>query len=442
MIHRLIFIVLTIFVLLESTSGSIEEDNSQVFAEDGESRMKPAKTLQALRKLSDAYSNDDCIDCDKSKREVDRLIAISEASEEKCSQKSVDHINKLLQVYAKNKLNLVPYLQYYKKHLIEICEDQFDVTHLRWDSAGSNYWSDNNTDLKGDSSQSKVSHDKNDRLKEQATERDSKLKRESEEKYSQELERHRESNEGWIKKYKQILLDASATTKQPKKLLNDLIRLDKDRVNTFGLNDSANLKKVLDSLIGLRYYSVFSCNKKQFDIFHTLRDESIKQGYNRSIKSYIDYYQDAFWKKCKNAFLKAQKQPSQLFKDDQAEVSSFLDNLPVQTGTNNKKDRLNFGATAIQESLVNYSEKKLFGKPHSDEEINSLFEDTIEPLCEAIELRFTNLRELSEVIEENENFVNELDEKSLEWMGALKFCTMINDNPDILERARLLISKR
>lgn len=106
--------------------------------------------------------------------------------------------------------------------------------------------------------------------------------------------------------------------------------------------------------------------------------------------------------------MKAPKLPSPLSEDDQAEVFSLIDHLPVQADPNKKREKLNFGSRAIQESLVNYGEKKLFDKPHTDEEINLLFEDTIEFLCESVELRFTNSRDLSEFLNDNDNFAMNL----------------------------------
>lgn len=447
---RLILSVLVSCALFGSALSVLEEERDQVFAEDGESRMKPAKTLQILKKLSIAYGRDNCPDCEKMKREVDRLIATSEATEDKCTQKSVNYINKLIRVYSKSQLNLIPFLQYYKKQLIEICQDQFDVTSLRWESVGSSYPNDN-LDSSSDvdnTSDSNINDGKNrtgndgetkGQLKNTISDRERvpEFKKKRDEEYLLNLERHREANENWMKRYNEVLFGTSHS-KEPKKLLDTLIQLDKDRLSTFGLSDS--IKRKLDNLIGLRYFSVFSCNRKQFNAFKALTSE-FGQGYNPSIMRYINHYRDAFWRKCKSSFLEGQNRKP-FFEKDQFEVFSLVDHVFASNGDQENKGRfMNDQSTIIREGLLSYSKEKLVKRPYDEDELNSLFEDTIEPACESVELRFKDSRELGEIVDENRDFENDLDEMSLKWLKALKVCNSINDNPELLGQARAYFSQ-
>lgn len=446
--NRVIFLALVSCALFGSVLSILEELRDQVFAEDGESRMKPAKTLQALRKLSIAYCGDDCSGCNKMKLEVDRLIATSEATEDKCTQKSVDRINKLIRVYSKYQLNLIPFLQYYKKELIRVCEEQFEVANLRWESVSSNYWDDDrnsaDTDYANDSETNNAKDQSiNNSIKEdqlnnvmEKKEEQLRLKEKREEQYSQNLERHLKANEDWMKRYNQVFLD-TANIQEPKKLLNTLINLDKDFSSTFGLDDT--IKKKLGDLINLRYFTVFICNSKQFNTLNALGME-FRQGYNPSIMKYIKYYRDSLRQKCTRSFLEGlNKKPS--FKSDQAEVFSLVDHV-FASDQPNSGHHTNDLISLVRKGLQGYSRDKLGNqKPYDKDEINKLLEDTVEPACESVELRFYNVREFGDVLDDNQDFKDDLDELSLKWLRALKVCTLINNNPELLGQTHSYLSQ-
>lgn len=112
-----------------------ESDKNEVFARAGYPPMEPSKTLEALRRLSAAYTRTDCKGCSKVKRDVETLISVSEISLNKCTQDTVDQINNLMKIFHKNKVNLVPYLEYSKKNLIDECKNKFGISNLNPETA-------------------------------------------------------------------------------------------------------------------------------------------------------------------------------------------------------------------------------------------------------------------------------------------------------------------
>lgn len=303
-------LTLVICSIIAGAHGGQDEGRDLVFAD--KLPLEPTHTLQALKRLSDAYGAQNCPDCDRKGREARELIALFEVTHDTCTQKSVDHLTDLLKVYGEYRLDLVPYLNHCLKHLLDTCRDEFKVSNL---STKPNESLDmNESEIETDEYESSSESDDED---EYSTDNQSdndgetlmeRIKREREEPLSEEQiqlqEKQRVINEDWLKRFRDLFEGDDFKTVQ--KFEQALFELHNDFGNTFRI--PADIERRLDNIVSLYYLDLLECDRRHLDTLDKLKKEYEQAKASPSLKNYIDYYQDVYLRRCKDVFQAARDQ--------------------------------------------------------------------------------------------------------------------------------------
>lgn len=404
-------------ILMGLFFATVKEYRDEVFAEQGHHPIKPSKTLQSLRHLSDAYSKHGA-SFKEEKEEIDNLIAISaEITEEKCNQEYMNRMNDMQIKYVQHQLNLIPYLLYNKKKLITDCANKFNVK-----------------DLNPQVTLYEVNHSSG--LKTFETLEENAAREAEEDKQRQYLNEHPEIileeksveqakiDEEWMQKYEKVLFDRE-TSKDIQEMTETFYSLYDKRTKTSESDKIKTLSGNIYELIGLN--AKFStCMDEEFKVYEKLI-EKYSQGFSGSIVEYINHYKLKFWQRCKNSFLYGQEPGNghNLDFDDQVEAFSLVDHVlachrlqPWQI-----KD-----LQSIKAGVIDYVHDKLGKKSYKKEKIDELFESKIRPTCSSVFKRFRTVDKIGEVVASRREFLNDLDEMDTKWLAAIAICEVLIEN--------------
>lgn len=437
--NRSLIIVLAVCAAIGSTFAGRGEDRNLVFAKKGETPLKPARTLQILKRLSDAYNHDDCEGCIEKKREVDQLIAVSEASEEKCTQRFIVRLNKLMREQSESKLNLVPYLNHYKQRLISECRDQFEKNDLNWDSDEIEN-SDDASDIDDDDDDTFEESEKHRQLEleeKSRLEEEEKWLKQYEEERAKERKKQEEYNKDWLERYNAAFFKG-IEAKEPEQFQDVLVKLNDDRVTVFGLPNGPDMKDRLEKLLNLRYIYTSSCSVNDFKIFDTLMDEYRDKAYNPTILKYVEHHRNLFWQTCKSRFFDFASRGTV---KNGADLFSLVDYVWAVDRTN-KQPHVRIQPASVQKGLAQYIQEKLGKKGIKKDKVNLLYQDTIEPMCDSLLFKFIGAQEIYQIIEHYSDLKDDFDDDGRRWLSALKICGSISANPQILQQAQSSLSEK
>lgn len=417
-------ILISLCAIGGAIGATVEEYQDGVFAEQGYRPMKPSKTLQYLRHLSDAYSKDGDSSHEQ-KEEIDNLIAISsEITEEKCNQEYVNHMNDMQIKYVQYQLNLIPYLLYNKKKLITDCANKFNIK-----------------DLNPQVTLYDVHYSSG--LKTFETLEEKAAREAEEEKQRQYLNEHPEIileekrakqakiDEEWMQNYEEIFFNNVEKSKDIQEMLETFYSLYDKRTKTSESDKIRALSGDIFELIGL-HTKYGSCKDEEFKVHEKLIEKYSQEGFSESILDYINHHKLKFWQRCKDSFLYSQKLVDgyNLYSNDQVEAFSLVDHVLacVRLQPWQIKD-----LQSIESGVIDYVRDKLGKQSHKKDKIDELFKSTISRTCSSIFERFEPIGELGGVIANREKLLSDLDENSTKWLTAIAICEVMNENKSQLQ---------
>lgn len=430
-------------MVVETSASTPEEDRDVLFAENGPNPpLKPNQTLQILKRLSETYSQKSCGligwwlggDCMKNKNEMDTLIDVSYATEEKCSQSYLNHIDSLLKKYRRSKVNLVPYLNYCKEHLITQCINQFfidlasrgDFLHDFIDSDSE--YSDSESSDSDDDDEEQEGRNLRKHEEEEYLAREKAFKR------TKQLE----LDENFINRYNNVFFKGAGASKA-KELLPILQSLDEEVAYTSDTSTFRSIDKRIYDLVDLPENIALSstCDRQNFKKFDSLAEE-YKTGYSSVIREYVLYWRNEFWKMCKKCFLEKLASSSEYPID---ELFPLVDKVLAADQPNNKA-HLDVSLKAVEIGLTEYmkqspnkkSDKKRI-KPTPSREI-------ILEACKSLQFKLDDVYEIDKIVKDHPEYEPELDATSRKWLSAVVVCRILDQSPILLSQEQNLASEQ
>lgn len=393
----------------------------------------PSKTFDPLKELRSAHSVDEKNVVLMSKDEINDLVAVADATEERCNQEFVARINNLLLKFADSQLNIVPYLKYNKAKLIADCDSRFNIGDLDPEShlSGRQDVSDDEEELEGEPDRKEDPEVRARRELEEAEQR-RKIDERLDKIRKDKKERQDRIDNEWTKRYQAVFIDGTEY-ETPEKMDKLLVNIYKSQRAT---SESDDIKKhgtdILD-LLKLTYTFANVCNLKTFDKYYVLV-QKYSNDFSNNILEYVKYQQYKLWRKCLQAFYNAQREDKDCCRVDQAGAFALVEHVfahvphpPVDPEWSLE------GPESIESSIVSYVKEKLGKKAHKQDKFNELFDSTIKPLCYNLKEKFRGIDEIGDIGKGNRNFRKDLDKTSIKWLTSIAFCKITIDN---LEKLR------
>lgn len=396
---------------------------STVFGLTGE-QLEPMRTKELLKRLREFYHEEnDQIGMER-KIQLKVLLEASRISESKCRSDPLKEFDSLLASFAQYKLNIIPFLEYYKNKQIALC-DWFKNENIQFDD-------DNTHDVQELQTHHQYEHEEdhnhitNDEIQNR----------------SEYEEQQREENPvpaDWIELADEVFApDAHAMNKDHvdwKKVEQMLEKIQETQINVYHTNERHQQKEA-ENLLAVCDYSNSDAVIRRFDKLNLMIEQYAT--HKRNIQPYLVQCR----KRCLDSWRKHFETKAA---EDMANMRFDMKNALVDLGekvfaiSHIKEPYFDVPINEIKQGYLDFVQSQ---KPSLLARIGQLDKDKFEEklaqsfkvghyFCVLVQLKTPHMRPKSayiRLLSRNQELIQEVDKKTLEWVGRLKICDQIIDN--------------